>query len=57
MYSSQPLADRMRPKTLDEYLGQVHLVGRKGTLRKSIEAGLLPSIILWAARCRQNYIG
>lgn len=47
MYSSQPLADRMRPKTLDEYLGQEHLVGKKGTLRKSLEAGLLPSIILW----------
>jgi putative ATPase len=37
----------MRPKTLDEYLGQEHLVGKKGTLRKSLEAGLLPSIILW----------
>jgi putative ATPase len=47
MQISQPLADRMRPKTLAEYIGQEHLVGEKGTLRKSLDAGVLPSIIFW----------
>ena len=47
MQTNQPLADRMRPKTLAEYIGQEHLVGEKGSIRKSIEAGILPSIILW----------
>lgn len=42
-----PLADRVRPKTLDEYIGQKHLVGPKGTLRKSMDAGIIPSMILW----------
>ena len=44
---SQPLAERMRPKTLDEYIGQTHLVGKDAVLRKMIEAGHVPSFILW----------
>jgi putative ATPase len=47
MQTSQPLADRMRPKSLAEYVGQEHLVGERGTLRKSLDAGVLPSIIFW----------
>lgn len=45
--SNQPLADRMRPKSLDEYIGQQHLVGKNAMLRKSIESGIIPSFILW----------
>ncbi len=44
---SQPLAERLRPKTLDEYIGQRHLVGEHATLRRMIEAGRVPSFILW----------
>ncbi|MFT4031751.1 MAG: replication-associated recombination protein A [Siphonobacter sp.] len=43
----QPLAERMRPKTLDEYIGQQHLLGPKAVLRQAIEAQRIPSIILW----------
>ena len=43
----QPLAERMRPKTLDEYVGQEHLVGKGAVLRRAIETGRLPSFILW----------
>ncbi|RJQ40712.1 MAG: replication-associated recombination protein A [Dehalococcoidia bacterium] len=42
-----PLAARMRPGTLDTFVGQEHLVGPGHTLRKAIESGQLPSIILW----------
>lgn len=42
-----PLAERMRPKTLEAYLGQDHLVGENAVLRKAIESGNLPSMILW----------
>ncbi len=44
---SQPLAERLRPKTLDDYIGQAHLVGEQAVLRKMIEAGRIPSFILW----------
>jgi putative ATPase len=47
MALNQPLADRMRPKTLDEYIGQKHLVGENAILRKAIESGNIPSFILW----------
>ena len=43
----QPLAERMRPTTLDEYVGQEHLVGKGAVLRRAIETGRLPSFILW----------
>lgn len=42
-----PLAERMRPKNLEEYIGQKHLVGENAILRKAIESGNIPSIILW----------
>jgi putative ATPase len=45
--TNQPLADRMRPKDLNEYVGQEHLVGEQAILRQSIETGNLPSFILW----------
>lgn len=44
---SIPLAERLRPKTLDEFVGQKHLVGQGAILRRAIESGVLPSIILW----------
>ena len=44
---SQPLAERMRPKTLDDYIGQKHLVGQGAVLRKMIDAGRISSFILW----------
>ncbi len=42
-----PLATRMRPSTLHEFVGQEHLVGEGRVLRKAIEAGRIPSVILW----------
>ena len=47
MFSNQPLADRLRPKSLDDFVGQDHLVGPDGVLRKVIESGNVPSFILW----------
>lgn len=44
---NQPLAERMRPKTLDDYIGQKHLVGTGKVLRKMIESGNVSSFILW----------
>lgn len=43
----QPLAERLRPKTLDEYIGQKHLVGENAILRRMIESGRIASFILW----------
>ncbi|MFI5219226.1 MAG: replication-associated recombination protein A [Bacteroidia bacterium] len=43
----QPLAERMRPKTLDEFIGQNHLVGEGKVLRKILQSGNLPSMIFW----------
>jgi len=42
-----PLATRMRPKTFDDFVGQEHLIGKGRVLRKAIEAGKLPSMVLW----------
>ena len=44
---SAPLAERLRPRTLNEYIGQEHLVGRNGVFRKFFETGNVPSFILW----------
>ena len=44
---SEPLAERMRPRTLDDYIGQRHLVGEGAVLRKMIDAGRISSFILW----------
>src|SRR5438093_5394906 len=49
MPQSQPLAARMRPRDLDEFVGQSHLVGKGRVLRKAMEAGQLPSMILWGS--------
>jgi putative ATPase len=47
MLANQPLADRLRPKNLDEFCGQEHLVGKNAVLRRVIESGNIPSFILW----------
>jgi putative ATPase len=47
MLANQPLAERLRPKDLDEFCGQEHLVGKDAVLRKVIESGNIPSFILW----------
>ena len=44
---AEPLAERLRPRTLDDYIGQRHLVGEGAVLRKMIEAGRISSFILW----------
>ena len=44
---SIPLAERLRPRTLDDYIGQEHLVGGNGVFRKFLETGNVPSFILW----------
>src|SRR4029079_17459454 len=47
MNSSAPLAERMRPQTLDDLVGQDHLTGKGSVLRTAIENGKIPSMILW----------
>ena len=47
MASAQPLAARMRPRDLSEFVGQPHLVGEGRMLRRAIDAGQIPSMILW----------
>ena len=44
---NEPLAERIRPKTLDDYISQQHLVGKKGVLTNLIKQGIIPSLILW----------
>ena len=45
--ANKPLAEELRPDTLDEYIGQEHLIGKGAVLRLSIEVGKIPSMILW----------
>ncbi len=47
MATNQPLAERLRPRHLDDYIGQEHLVGKNAVLRRMIESGNLSSLILW----------
>jgi putative ATPase len=47
--AQKPLAERVRPQTLDDLIGQEHLVGEHGVLRRAIRAGSIPSMILWGA--------
>lgn len=47
MNNLPPLAERMRPNSLDDYAGQQHLVGTGAVLRRAIESGNMPSVILW----------
>ncbi|NDE03712.1 MAG: replication-associated recombination protein A [Flavobacteriia bacterium] len=42
-----PLAERMRPKTLDQYIGQQHLLAPNASLRRALDAGVIPSMIFW----------
>lgn len=42
-----PLAERLRPNSLDDYIGQEHLIGKTAVLRKAIESGVIPSMIFW----------
>ncbi len=44
---NEPLAERIRPKTLEEYISQQHLVGKTGSLTNQIKQGFIPSLILW----------
>ncbi len=44
---NEPLAERLRPKTLDDFVSQAHLVGQNGALTKHIKQGLIPSIVFW----------
>lgn len=47
MQNNIPLAERLRPRTLDEYIGQKHLVGEGGVFRRFLSTGNVPSFILW----------
>ena len=44
---NEPLAERLRPKSLEDYISQAHLIGKNGSLTKQIKLGLIPSLILW----------
>ena len=50
MLANQPLAERLRPRDLEEFCGQEHLVGKNGVLRKAIESGNIPSFIYGVLR-------
>ena len=53
---NQPLAFRMRPKTLDDYVGQEHIIGKDKLLYRTIKADRLSSLILWGPPgCRKNF--
>ena len=53
---SVPLAERIRPKTLDDIVGQTHLLGENKPLRRIIESGKIPNMIFYGpVRCWQNY--
>lgn len=45
--TNEPLAERLRPKSIEEYVGQAHILGENAPLRKIIESGSIPSMILW----------
>jgi putative ATPase len=47
MHTNQPLAERLRPKSLDDFIGQKHLVGENGVIRRMLESGRIISFILW----------
>ena len=44
---NEPLAERIRPKTLEDYISQQHLVGKQGALTNQIKSGVIPSLIFW----------
>lgn len=45
--TNQPLAERIRPTTLEEIVGQQHIIGKEGVLKRAVKAGVIPSMILW----------
>ena len=45
--SQIPLAEKLRPSSLDQYVGQSHIIGKDGVLRRALESGHIPSMILW----------
>ncbi len=47
MSNNTPLAERLRPKTLEDYVSQKHLIGENGVLQRALKRGLIPSMILW----------
>lgn len=47
MNFQSPLSERMRPKKLDEYIGQQHLLAKDASLRRALDAGVIPSMIFW----------
>jgi len=47
MANYEPLASKYRPKSLDEFIGQQHLIGENGPIRKFLETGNVPSMIFW----------
>ena len=49
MNQSPPLAERMRPKTFSDVIGQDHLTGDQGILKSQVQQNVLPSIILWGS--------
>jgi putative ATPase len=46
-FSHIPLSERMRPKSIEDYVGQEHLIGKDGPIKRALDAGMIPSIILW----------
>ena len=44
---SIPLAERMRPKSLEDYIGQKHLLGESGPIKRALDSNIIPSMILW----------
>ena len=44
---SIPLAERMRPKSLEDYIGQTHLLGESGPIKRALDSNIIPSMILW----------
>lgn len=52
---SVPLAERIRPKTLDDIVGQTHLLGENKPLRRIIESGKIPNMIFISVRCWQDH--
>ena len=58
MQSTIPLAERLRPTSLDDYIGQKHIIGENAVLRRAIETGRVPSMIfLGTARRGQDHLG
>lgn len=47
MQPTTPLAERMRPTSLDDYIGQNHIIDQNASLRRALDSGILPSLILW----------